>query len=132
MSSASLNNNSFIQNIVLEFTENIPLSELQEAAIVVLEDDMMQQAIRSEREALTKKGYFIPSLKLKPHQSRNSRQSSRKNSKTGINGDGIGGGELKTVQKTDTTMEGMLYFELHSDFMSIYWSRCSLSAGMYH
>lgn len=90
MGSASLNNNnnSFIQNIVLEFTENIPLSELQEAATVVLEDDMMQRAIQSEREALTKKGYFIPSLKLKPHRNSRggSRQSSRKNSAGDLSG----------------------------------------------
>mmetsp|Transcript_29162 Transcript_29162/g.40062 ORF Transcript_29162/g.40062 Transcript_29162/m.40062 type:complete len:683 (+) Transcript_29162:267-2315(+) len=106
MSSASLNNNSFIQNIVLEFTENIPLSELQEAATVVLEDDMMQQAIQSEREALTKKGYFIPSLKLKPHKSRSSRQSSRKNSKTGIDGDNTEvSGIQHTLQKAVTALE---------------------------
>ena len=56
---------SHVQNLIHDFLKNIPLSELQEATIVVLDDEMLQQAILAEKAALIQKGYFIPSLKMK-------------------------------------------------------------------
>lgn len=63
------NSVSHVHNLVLEFLANIPISELREAAMVVLEDEKLQLAVKAEHDALIQQGYFIPSLKLKTKSS---------------------------------------------------------------
>jgi hypothetical protein len=63
------NSVSHVHNLVLEFLANIPVSELREAAMVVLEDEKLQLAVKAEHDALIQQGYFIPSLKLRTRPS---------------------------------------------------------------
>lgn len=53
----------YIETLVHEFTTNIEREELQAASSVVLEEEMLQQALVTEREALKSKGVFIPLLR---------------------------------------------------------------------
>ena len=63
------NSVSNAQNLVSEFLANIPISELREAAMVVIDDEKLQQAVKAEHDALIQQGFFIPSLKLKTKSS---------------------------------------------------------------
>lgn len=58
---------SHIHGLVQEFVDNIPRTELQKAALVVVEEERLQQAVRAEQQALLERGLFIPSLRLRPH-----------------------------------------------------------------
>lgn len=50
--------------IVEEFINNIDGRELRAAAAVIMDDEMLQHAIKLEQESLLSKGAFIPTLKL--------------------------------------------------------------------
>lgn len=70
--SSSINSQSgeiYIQQLLQEFLHKVNPKELQLAATIVLEEDMLQNALAIEHASLLSKGVFIPTLHTKGGQS---------------------------------------------------------------
>ena len=72
---------AYMENLVNDFQSNIEKDELQAASAVVLEEEMLQQALSTEKEALQLKGVFIPLLRP---NSNSSQQNNNNNTNTTI------------------------------------------------
>ncbi len=57
----------YVQQLLLDYRKAFEFQELQDASLVILEEEMIQQAIGKEQVALKDKGVFIPLLRPKPN-----------------------------------------------------------------
>jgi len=68
----------YFQQLLQNYRKAFEHQELQDASLVIFEEEMIQQAILKEKEALNEKGVFIPLLRNKPDSSEKKASSKQK------------------------------------------------------